>query len=53
MAFKITEYALRLVIVRLGYMLLFNVFEAHADGEPGIDPERYQRTNDEPTEPLT
>jgi hypothetical protein len=40
MAFKITDYALRLVIAGFGFMFLFNVFEAHADGEPGIDRSR-------------
>jgi hypothetical protein len=53
LAFKITDYALRLVIVGCGLMFLSNVFAAHANGEPGIDPERYQTTNDEPTEPPT
>ena len=37
MDFKITDYALRLVIVGFGLIFLFNMFAAHADGEPGIE----------------
>jgi hypothetical protein len=45
LAFKITGYALRLVIVGFGLMLLFNVFAAHRDGESGSD--RSQEISDD------